>query len=95
MQLNLNLHFHKCVWWPGPRDRLSPQLHPLLHSVIRLEGLSLFSVPFNDVSFMNTEVQRLLARGEHIQEELVKYVLTDPHIVTILLRFCVGTRLTY
>ena len=44
---------------------------------------------------MNTEVQRLIAKEELIQEELVKLAVTDPHTATILLRFCVGPRLTY
>ena len=94
-EITLDLHHHKCGWWPGANDTRSSQLQPLLHSVIRPEGLSLLAVPFGDSSFMDTEVQRLVAKEELIQEELVKLAVTDPHTATILLRFCVGPRLTY
>lgn len=51
-------------------------------------------VPFGDAPIMEVGLQRLLAKKESIQEEVVKLAVADPRTVTILLRFCVRPRLT-
>lgn len=92
-KIKLKVNTRRCSCWPGLRPDASSTL-PILLPLLAPEGPILLLVPSGQARFMQSEIDTLLERLANMSEELVEQDDENPHVVVILQRFCIGSRLT-